>query len=202
MRHQVVRLAFAVALLVTATAPPPSPAAAAAEPEIAWQTCPLPEVSARECGSLTVPLDYDEPDGPTISIALARVPATDPAARIGSLITNPGGPGGSGIEGLAYMVAALPDPLRARFDVVGFDPRGVGQSAPVKCFDSVAERTAFFAAIPTVPIGADQIAARQRASQELARRCEERNADLLPHLSTANVARDMDRLVRRSATSS
>jgi pimeloyl-ACP methyl ester carboxylesterase len=194
MRHPVVRVVFVVALLATATAAPRPATTAAAETGIAWQACPLPELPARECGSLTVPLDYDEPAGSTISIALARVPATDQAGRIGSLITNPGGPGGSGVEGLAYMYVALPEPLRARFDFVVFDPRGVGQSAPVKCFATVAERTAFFAAIPTVPIGAQEIAARQRASQELARHCEERNADLLPHLSTANVARDMDQL--------
>jgi pimeloyl-ACP methyl ester carboxylesterase len=64
----------------------------------------------------------------------------------------------------------------------------------VRCFDGIAERTAFFAAIPSVPIGADEVAARQRAAEELARRCGERNADVLPHLSTANVARDMDQL--------
>jgi len=194
MRHLVVRVVFAVTLLISAAAASLPATTAASEAGIAWQACPLPELPPRECGSITVPLDYDDPAGPTISIAVARVPATDPVGRIGSLITNPGGPGGSGIEGLAYMVAALPESLRARFDVVGFDPRGVGQSAPVKCFDSVAERTAFFATIPTVPIGTEAIAARQRASAGLARRCDERNADLLPHLSTANVARDMDRL--------
>jgi len=194
MRHPVVRVALVAALLVAATAMPPSPAVAASEFAIDWEACPLPEVPARECGSLTVPLDYNEPDGPTISIALARIPATDQAGRIGSLITNPGGPGGSGVEGLAFMYAALLDPLRTRFDLVGFDPRGVGQSAPVHCFATVAERTAFFAAIPTVPIGAQEIAARQHASEELARLCGARNADRLPHLSAANVARDMDRL--------
>jgi pimeloyl-ACP methyl ester carboxylesterase len=194
MRHLVARVTFAVAFLIAATVAPPSLAATASETEIAWQACPLPELPARECGSLTAPLDYDEPDGATISIAMARVPATDQAGRIGSLLTNPGGPGGSGVDGLALMYAALPQPMRERFDVVGFDPRGVGQSAPVRCFASVVERTAFFATIPTVPIGAEESAARQRASAELARLCGERNADLLPHLSTANVARDMDRL--------
>jgi pimeloyl-ACP methyl ester carboxylesterase len=194
MRHLIGRVALVVAVLVAASAAPLSPTAAASESEITWEACPLPELPARECGSLTVPLDYDEPAGPTISIAVARVPATDQAGRIGSLFTNPGGPGGSGVEGLALMYAALPEPLPARFDVIGFDPRGVGQSAPVRCFETVAERTAFFAVIPTVPIGAEEIAARQRASEELARLCGERNADVLPHLSTANVARDMDRL--------
>ena len=108
MRHPVFRMAFVAALLVATSAMPLSPAVAASESEIAWEACPLPEVPARECGNLTVPLDYDELDGPTISIALARVPATDQAGRIGSLITNPGGPGGSGVEGLALMYAALP----------------------------------------------------------------------------------------------
>src|SRR5689334_6126237 len=167
----------------------PTPAA-----EIAWHACATPELPTRECGTLAVPLDYDTPDGPAISIAVARVAATDPSNRIGSLITNPGGPGGSGVDGLPLMYAALPASLAARFDVVGFDPRGVGQSTPVRCFATVAERTAFFAAIPSVPVGPDEVAARERAAADLARRCGERNAPILPHLSTANVARDMDRL--------
>ncbi len=193
MHHLVVRVACLAALLLTALAALAAPGSTAPA-EIAWQPCPLPELPTRECGGLIVPLDYDEPDGPTITLAVARVPATELAPRIGSLITNPGGPGGSGVEGLALMYDALPAPLAARFDVVSFDPRGVGQSTPVRCFDSVAERTAFFAAVPTVPIGAEEIAARQRAAEELARRCGERNVDVLPHLATANVARDMDRL--------
>lgn len=186
-------MACLAALLLTALAALAAPGATAPA-EIAWRPCPLPELPTRECGGLIVPLDYDEPDGPTISLAVARVSTTEQAHRIGSLITNPGGPGGSGVEGLGLMYVALPAPLAARFDVVSFDPRGVGQSTPVRCFDSVAERTAFFAAVPTVLIGAEEIAARQRAAEELARRCGERNADVLPHVSTASVARDMDRL--------
>src|SRR5262249_50501855 len=147
-----------------------------------------------ECSELTVPLDYDEPNGATIDLAVVRVPATDPAHRIGTLLMNPGGPGGSGVEGLPLMYVALPPEVTARFDVVSFDPRGVGESAPVRCFDSVEERTTFFAAMPTVPIGAAEEAARQRAAEELARRCGERNAKMLLHLSTGNVARDLDRL--------
>ena len=83
MRHPVVRVVFVVALLATATAAPQPATTAAAETGIAWQACPLPELPARECGSLTVPLDYDEPAGSTISIALARVPRpTRPAASV------------------------------------------------------------------------------------------------------------------------
>ena len=187
-------LACAVALPLASSPVSASATATSSQSGITWEPCAIPEEPARECGALTVPLDYDEPGGPTISLAVVRVPATDQASRIGSLITNPGGPGGSGVDGLVLTYPALPEPLRTRFDFVSFDPRGVGQSTPVRCFASVAERTAFFAAIPSVPIGADEIAVRQRASQELAQRCGERNAEILPHLSTANVARDMDRL--------
>ncbi len=193
MKQAAVRTACVVALLA-AFALPLSPGVDGSASEIAWQPCATTEMPTQECGTLTVPLDYDEPDGPTISLAVVRAPATDEADRIGSLIMNPGGPGGSGVMALPLLYAALPTPLAARFDVVSFDPRGVGQSAPVRCFDSIAERTAFFAAMPSVPIGADEVEARQRAAEDLARRCGERNTEILPHLSTANVARDMDRL--------
>jgi len=96
------------------------------------------------------------------------------------LITNPGGPGGSGVDALPLLYAALPEALRTHFDLVGFDPGGFGQSAPVHCFDSIAERTAFFAAIQSVPIGAEEVAARLRSSEELPQRCGERNADVCP----------------------
>jgi pimeloyl-ACP methyl ester carboxylesterase len=187
-------IAFLCTVLVLTTAATAAPGATAPEAGIAWQPCPIETLPTRECGELIVPLDYDEPDGVTIAVAVALVPATDPAERIGSVITNPGGPGGAGVDGLAIMYSALPESIAARFDIVGFDPRGVGRSTPVRCFDSIAERTAFFDAMPSVPIGSEEVAARQRAAEELARRCGERNAAILPHLSTANVARDMDRL--------
>jgi len=183
---------FAVVMLTIATTAAPDATATGAE--IAWQPCPTDALPARECGELIVPLDYDAPSGATIALAVARVRATAPAQRIGSLITNPGGPGGAGVDALGLLYAALPASLAERFDVIGFDPRGVGESTPVRCFDSIAERTAFFDAIPSVPMSAAEEAARWRAAEELARRCGERNAEILPHLSTANVARDMDRL--------
>ena len=86
-----------------------------------------------ECATLEVPRDYDEPDGETIDIALARVPATDADERIGSLVFNPGGPGGSGIEFLQSAALVVPEEVAAKFDLVGFDPRGVGASTAVDC---------------------------------------------------------------------
>jgi pimeloyl-ACP methyl ester carboxylesterase len=183
---------FAFLGLIVSTAK--APGAAAQGVVFAWTPCPIDKLPSRECAELIVPLDYNAPDGATISIAVARVPATDAARRIGSLLSNPGGPGGAGVESLPLLYAALPEPLAARFDFVGFDPRGIGESTPVRCFTSIAERTAFFNAVPTVPVGPEQEAERQRVAEEIARRCGERNAALLPHLSTANVARDLDRL--------
>jgi pimeloyl-ACP methyl ester carboxylesterase len=134
---------------------------------IAWELCPLPEAPARECGELAVPLDYDEPAGATIDLAVARIPATGRDGRIGSLVLNPGGPGGPGVVGLAIQYPWLPEAVRERFDIVGFDPRGIGESATVRCFDSVAERVEFlyFADLPRVPVGPEQEAAWERAAR-------------------------------------
>lgn len=190
----VVRAALGIAFLALIVPAAAAPGAAATDVAFAWTPCPIETLPSRECAELIVPLDYSAPAGETISIAVARVPATDAARRIGSILSNPGGPGGAGVESLPLLYAALPEALAARFDFVAFDPRGIGLSTPVRCFTSIAERTAFFNAVPTVPIGPDQVAERQRVTEEIARRCGERNASLLPHLSTTNVARDMDRL--------
>lgn len=161
---------------------------------IAWRSCATDELPTRECGALAVPLSYREPQLGAISLAGARVPATDPARRIGSLFLNPGGPGVPAIASLPLQYAALPATVRARFDIVGFDPRGVGQSAPVRCFDNPKEQAALIARLPHAPVGPAEEAALLRGYEDLARRCGERNAALLPHLSTFNVAQDLDRL--------
>ena len=104
---------------------------------------------AISCAVATVPLDHDQPRGPAIGIALAKVPAADPAHKIGTVFVNPGGPGGSGvglvINGFGEYLGAL---LEGRFDVVGFDPRGVASSEPLRCFDSNEAEAAFFAGRP------------------------------------------------------
>src|SRR5829696_3492410 len=169
--------------------------------QLNWRPCATTELPTRECAELVVPLSYREPRGATISLAVARMPATDPAGRLGSLFLNPGGPGNSGLQFLPGMYAALLPAVPARFDIVAFDPRGIGQSAPVRCFASPAEQAAFMprvaeisGAVPRVAVGADEEAALLRAIEDLGRRCGERNAGLLPHLSTFNVAQDLDRL--------
>jgi pimeloyl-ACP methyl ester carboxylesterase len=174
-----------------------------ASDRLAWRPCPIAELPSRECAELVVPLSYREPQGTTIALAVDRVPATDPANRLGSLFLNPGGPGQSGFEELPVLYASLPAALPAHFDIVGFDPRGVGQSAPVHCFSSPAEQQAFMSQIgefsgaaPRLPDGKDDETALLRSYEELGRLCGEApgNAGLLSHLSTFNVAHDLDRL--------
>ena len=97
------------------------------------------DVAGWECGTVDVPLDYADPSGRTITVAPTRAPATDDSTRIGSLFVNPGGPGGSGIETVHYLVDELPENVKARFDIVGFDPRGVGASTAVDCVDDEAK---------------------------------------------------------------
>jgi pimeloyl-ACP methyl ester carboxylesterase len=197
------RLAFPFAMICSLPLATAGGALATGTPEpvastrIAWRACATVDLPTKECSELTVPLDYDEPGGPTISIAVSRLPATSQAARIGSLFLNPGGPGGSGVYALPVQYAALPAALRERFDVVGFDPRGVGLSAPVQCFGSIEESTAFnlmYQAQWIAPANPEDEAAALTAYEAMARGCGERNAETLPHLSTANVAQDLDRL--------
>jgi hypothetical protein len=105
---------------------------------VAWEGCrdELLTMATLECGTLDLPVDPADPDGGTVEVALARMPSTgDPDERIGSLILNPGGPGGSGLEFLANTSTAFPEELTDRFDLVAFDPRGVGASDPVRCLD-------------------------------------------------------------------
>ena len=203
MRRHLFPIAMVFALLLTTAGATASLGAAptatpiASQTEIVWRACATTELPTRECSELVVPLDYDEPDGATISLAIARVPATDQAERIGSLFLNPGGPGGSGILGLPIQYPRLPAGLETRFDIVGFDPRGVGESAPIHCFANIAEMSAFTAQYLSewlAPADAAAETAMLAAYKEVARRCGELNADILPHVSTANVARDMDRL--------
>jgi pimeloyl-ACP methyl ester carboxylesterase len=164
-----------------APAAPPAPASGAAS-TIAWAPCA--EDPTAECGTLAVPVDWNRPHGPKIDLALARRKATDPAARIGSLLVNPGGPGGSGVD---LVINFGFRPLGTRFDVVGFDPRGVGRSHPVVCStDLLARRPS-----PVLTSQADFDRAVSY-NRELWTDCRAHTGPLMEHADTLSVVRDLD----------
>jgi pimeloyl-ACP methyl ester carboxylesterase len=169
--------------------PAPAPGGAVpAPPELRWEGCG----GRLQCARLRVPLDYAKPAGETIELALVRAPARKPQQRIGSLLVNPGGPGGSGVSFVrATAEGFYGQPLRDRFDIVGFDPRGVGGSAPVRC-QSDAEKDSDLAVADVVPENAVEHAELVDSSRRFAAGCAKSSARLLPHLSTESAARDMD----------
>jgi pimeloyl-ACP methyl ester carboxylesterase len=161
--------------------------------KVAWSKC-YSQFGPFECGTVQVPLDYDEPNGATISIALVRLPATDPTSRIGSLFLNPGGPGGSGVDfALGVGPFLYTDEVRARFDIIGFDPRGVGRSTAVRCFGTDKQWGPYFTpfSFPTTP---EELQGWIGADRYVDAACTQRAGRMLDHMSTANVARDLELL--------
>ncbi|WP_218133803.1 alpha/beta hydrolase [Lentzea fradiae] len=157
-----------------------------------WSPCDFDaEVS---CASIEVPLDYGNPGGRRISVAVSRQPATDPAARRGVLFSNPGGPGGSGLVTVNSGGATVSWPkdrfastsLSRHYDLVGFDPRGVGRSTPLACEEPAVERP-----LTSRPSEADFAAVAEWARRSQAG-CEQVSGDLVPHINTRDTARDMD----------
>ena len=142
-----------------------------------------------QCGTLVVPLDYAHPDGPTIGIAVARHPAEDPAARIGSLVIDPGGPGVSGVDDMANELSSLTPQLLDDFDIVLFDPRGVERSDPVSCGTETGS-----APSDPAPATPGEQTATIAGLRQFAAACEKNSPNLLPHVGSVDVARDMDRL--------
>jgi len=194
-----VAIATAAGLLAmpTAAAVPTQTAATAtataAVPTLDWTDCG----DGFQCATARVPLDYDHPHGAKISLALIRLPASDPARRIGSIFFNPGGPGGSGVEFVRALATVLYSAeVRARFDLVGFDPRGIIGSTPLRCFETFDEA---LAVLP--PMAFPVTRAEERVwvgfDRALARACARRGGPILNHMATGDVARDLD-LLRRA----
>ena len=179
------------------TSPSPTPSAGADEPpspelarfysqDVEWAPCE----GDFECATLEVPLDYDDPDGRSIDLAVLKAPAADPEQRVGSLVVNPGGPGQAGTDYAAQSGLVFGDPLLDSFDIVGFDPRGTGESAPVDCLGDRA-LDQYVAADPD-PDTSPERRAFVRLSQAMASGCAERSGPLAAHVSTIEAARDMD----------
>jgi pimeloyl-ACP methyl ester carboxylesterase len=163
--------------------------ATADSPRYRIDFAPCPGSAVTQCGILRVPADWSHPNGPKINVAVARRPADDPAHRIGTLFFNPGGPGDGGVK---YVIAAdtfFSDTLRARFDIVSVDPRGVGDSTPITCgVPALTPETTFF---PRTQREFDAMVAHNRA---VARSCLQETGPLLLHADTVSVARDHEAL--------
>jgi pimeloyl-ACP methyl ester carboxylesterase len=167
-------------------APVPADLTAFYSQKLSWSACG----GDFECSKLRVPVSYEKPDGQTLTLALIRLPASDRGDRIGSLVINPGGPGGSGITYARAARAVISERVRQHYDVVGFDPRGVGASDPVQCLTD-QQTDAMVASDPT-PDDAAEIDRTVELSKELASGCEKRSGELLAHVGTKDAARDMD----------
>ena len=163
-------------------------------PALAWHRC----ANGFECAAARVPLDYRHPRGATISLLVFRHRATDPARRLGSLFVNGGGPSAQ-YRNVTGGYTSIPAALRARYDIIGFDPRGFGASTPVRCFATTAAEIRFLSGLPPgFPVSARQIAVWDATWAAFDTRCAHHvPAGLLAHDSTADVARDMD-LLRRA----
>jgi pimeloyl-ACP methyl ester carboxylesterase len=153
--------------------------------KLAWHDC-----GRDQCARLTVPLDYADPAGKTLELAVLKVPASSSSARLGALVVNPGGPGGSGVSYAAAGSLQFGTPLSRSYDIVGFDPRGVGQSEPVECLDTrQLDQVVAFDPDP------DDQAERNEMDQLVrgfGQGCLDHSGDLARHMSTPEAARDMD----------
>lgn len=160
--------------------------------EIPWEPCPGrgPRV---QCAEVSVPLDYIRPAGRSIDLALLRVPSSSDSAR--SLVVNPGGPGASGLDFAEYLATVIDPDVRANFHIVGFDPRGVGESAPIECL--TGRQTTRWHRTDTTPDTAQERRTLMNRAAGISRGCLDRDAELARFVGTENTVRDMD--VIRSA---
>ncbi|MFF9765354.1 alpha/beta hydrolase [Streptomyces sp. NPDC014636] len=189
------RMAPLLAVGVTATLVPAlAPAqASAAEPltrfanqQPAWHRCDTSQPAAFQCATIKVPLDYDRPDSKTIKLAISRLKTSVPGKRHGVLLFNPGGPGGEGLDMPFMMKDVLPKKVRERYDLIGFDPRGVGRSTPVTCGLTTTEQNTEH------PYKAETFSRDVKWARTVADKCRAKNGDRLPYITTRNTARDMD----------
>ncbi|WP_406396973.1 alpha/beta hydrolase [Streptomyces uncialis] len=177
------------AVTTTATAAPApatSPLARYAEQKPTWKRCDPRLPAAFQCAKVKVPLNYAKPGGKKLDIAISRYRTSTPGKRHGVLLSNPGGPGGPGISFPLMLHAELPRSVRERYDLIGFDPRGVAMSSPVTCGLSQAESR-----WPRV-YKARTYARDVTTAKAVATKCRARSGEKLPHITTRNTARDMD----------
>ncbi|MGW7681708.1 alpha/beta hydrolase [Kribbella sp. NPDC054772] len=192
-------LSIAVAVAALAAVTVPGVSQADTPKAISWEKCPadigdgVPVPEGMQCGTVKVPLDYRKPDGQKIEIAVSRLPSKNADKRRGVLLTNPGGPS-AGLGYPAFLAAGgLPQEVKDQYDVIGFDPRGIGRSTPVTCNLTAAQQAA--GSVPPYARNAADVTKRAAEVQQIAKQCAtSKSAWMLPYTSTANVARDMDQI--------
>ncbi|MFJ4186860.1 alpha/beta hydrolase [Kitasatospora sp. NPDC089509] len=192
-------LLLSLALLPTAVAPATAEAAPAA---LSWGVCPTPTPNAdgtpwprdprQQCATLRVPRDYRHPRSGSITLTVSRIRTADPAHRRGDLVVVPGGPGGSGLDYPGQAVGFLPPEVLRSYDLIGFDERGVGNSTPVHCDLPVEERAAQLNY--PFPAGDGSITANLDHARRIADACAAATGPYLADVTTANSARDLDRI--------
>ncbi|MES9536338.1 alpha/beta fold hydrolase [Actinomadura sp. NPDC000600] len=197
-RNRLAALAGAGAVALAGVAPPatasPAPrspsvqAAPRSAPAIDWRACG--DDGKAECATLRLPIDWSRPDGPAFGLAIARRKALDPDARVGTLVFGPGGPGDSGVQRVTRIESGIDrfsDQLRRRFDIVSFDPRGIGASHPVTCSADLVR------AAPSPMIkSAAQFRATLAHNARLRADCRARTGPLYDHADTLSTVRDVD----------
>ncbi|MFF3441468.1 alpha/beta hydrolase [Streptosporangium sp. NPDC002721] len=162
-----------------------------------WGECPPVESGIRrdprqQCGTLRVPLDYRAPRGRSIEIEISRISTARPGVRRGILLSNPGGPGGRGLDLPSQLAVVLPPEVLDQYDLIGFDPRGIGHSTPVTC--GIDDPMREFTRVLPYPAPDGGIERNLAFARDTAAACAEHSGDLLPFITTANTARDVDRI--------
>ncbi|MFG2650631.1 alpha/beta hydrolase [Streptomyces sp. NPDC048436] len=187
-------LLAASAAVLSLTAPLAATAAPlSAPPSLDWKQCEGKGVDPRQqCATVEVPMDYADPKGKQIGIAVSRIPSENPEARRGALLLIPGGPGGSGIDNPSGKGQKLPQAVRDAYDLIGFDPRGLGRSTRADCGFEHADLAT--SRLRPWPAADGSIAGNMATAQRMSDACARNGGDLVRHISTVNEARDIDRV--------
>lgn len=190
-RRRLAALAAATALAAGTALATTAPAAAAPRADgPAWGACPMETTLPLQCADVEVPVDYDDPSGPTMTVAISRLASTNPEKRRGVLLLNPGGPGGPGLD-MPQLVADLgiPASVLQTYDLIGFDPRGIGHSSPATCEMTLEQQGQIFGPYAETQSDVDEYAV---VARKLVQQCEDADTGTTRHLTTENTARDMD----------
>jgi pimeloyl-ACP methyl ester carboxylesterase len=188
--------AAATALLISSCGSPSPPSAeSGSRGPLTWTHCGDVQGQVRECATLSVPLDYANPQGPHLDLALARTRAHGPGTTLGSILVDPGGPGISGVDEILTLTHQLSDAVEARYDIVGWDRRGVGRSRALWC-RTPAQMNDYARALASAQwstaVGSPEVADWAGQAQAFAVGCQRGDPEMIDHIGTRDSARDME----------